>query len=148
MDQGQLESLEARIGELERVIARIKNPGTLSTAEAVSLKDHFDSRLIAIEHATNLAATTMEKRLDSMNEFRDTLRDQAGKFVTRDEANLQVARIHDSLIAKIEAIQGQVDKLQTFKDRLEGKASMTAVVISYLIGGAGLFVSILSLVLR
>ena len=31
------------------------------------------------------AKVSMEKRLDGMNEFRDALKDQAGKFVTRAE---------------------------------------------------------------
>lgn len=33
----------------------------------------------------NKANSTMDKRLDGMNEFRDTLKDQAGTFITRAE---------------------------------------------------------------
>lgn len=42
-------------------------------------------RNLSIDRSIDLAREGMEKRLDSMNEFRETLRDQAGKFVTRNE---------------------------------------------------------------
>ena len=55
----------------------------------IPLERHFDKiidiRYEAIQDATELARKAMEKRLDGMNEFRDTLKDQAGKFVTRSE---------------------------------------------------------------
>ena len=55
----------------------------------IDLRSHFDTvinlRFEGIEKATDLARASMEKRLDSMNEFRDTLKDQASKFVTRTE---------------------------------------------------------------
>jgi len=45
----------------------------------------LEAKLHSAEHSLVVAKESMEKRLDSMNEFRDTLRDQAGKFVTRVE---------------------------------------------------------------
>jgi hypothetical protein len=45
------------------------------------------------------AYQSMEKRLDGMNEFRDTLKDQAAKFVTR--AELMAAVIGVSTIISI-----------------------------------------------
>lgn len=37
------------------------------------------------DRALDLARDSMEKRLEGMNEFRDTLRDQASRFITRNE---------------------------------------------------------------
>ena len=53
--------------------------------EGVTLKEYFDAQIENVKQATELARESMEKRLDGMNEFRDTLKDQAGKFITRQE---------------------------------------------------------------
>ncbi len=45
----------------------------------------FDEKISARDRALAVAMTTMDIRLDNMNEFRNTLRDQASQFVTRDE---------------------------------------------------------------
>jgi len=103
---------EARLDALERTVKRWSNPGHLTTSEAVSLKEYFEAKLLAQERATEVATNAMDRRLAGMNEFRDTLRDQAARFVTRDETS--------ALLAPIKA---QLDTLQTFKDQLQGKAS-------------------------
>ncbi len=41
------------------------------------------ARAAAIERATLLAAATLDKRLEGMNEFRDALKDQTALFVTK-----------------------------------------------------------------
>jgi hypothetical protein len=56
----------------------------------VSAKIEFLERLMeekinARDRALTVAMATMDTRLDGMNEFRDTLRDQSAQFVTRDE---------------------------------------------------------------
>lgn len=71
------------------------DPGALSNYH-VSLRDYNDLHFKMMSELTSLhfkltkekveeARVSMEKRLDSMNEFRDTLKDQASKFVTRTE---------------------------------------------------------------
>jgi len=50
-----------------------------------ALEDLMDARLKAMDEAVKLAKTSMERRLDGMNEFRATLKDQASGFVTRTE---------------------------------------------------------------
>ncbi len=45
----------------------------------------FEEKINARDRALTVAMATMDVRLDSMNEFRNTLRDQAAMFVTRDE---------------------------------------------------------------
>jgi hypothetical protein len=62
----------------------------------VTLEKHFESLLdncqkncvdkfTSMNKAVDTAKESMEKRLDGMNEFRDTLKDQASRFVTRTE---------------------------------------------------------------
>ena len=122
---------EARIAALEAMSGDVAD-GTV----AVGLKEHFESRLIAIEKSTDLAANLIDKRLESMNEFRDALRDQTARFVTRDELDLKILRLAD-----------EVGNLKTFRDRLEGKASAQSVYIAYGIAVIGLALSIISLLL-
>jgi len=45
----------------------------------------FRMQIETITKNTALASLQIDKRLESMNEFRDTLRDQAGRLATRSE---------------------------------------------------------------
>lgn len=62
----------------------------------VSLKEHIETilhwldrlvaeKVTAIERATTIALTTLNERLAGMNEFRDTLKDQAARLATKDD---------------------------------------------------------------
>lgn len=108
-----------------------------SYAESVSLRDYLEARLAAIDVALNLARRGMESRLEGMNEFRNTLRDQASKFMTR--AEYEISR---------EKIAEDIKILLSAKDKLEGKASQQAVMISIAVGLTSFFVAVLGLVLR
>ena len=128
--------VDARLLALEQAIARVKsdNPGHLNNADMVSIRDYFDTRLIAIEQATGIAAASMEKRLNGMNEFRDTLRDQASRFVTRQEMDSQFAIVNVTL-----------GELRTFKDRMQGKASAGSVYLAWALSGIGLIIGMVGL---
>ena len=78
----------------------------------VSLRDYVDTRLEAVAVSTTLQAAAIEKRLDAMNEFRESLRDQAGLMATRIE---------------LEALCEKVDKLENWRSGMEGKASQDDV---------------------
>ena len=45
----------------------------------------IETKIAALEKASNLAAEALEVRLHSMNEFRSQLKDQAASFVRREE---------------------------------------------------------------
>ena len=73
--------------------------------EIVSLRDYFDGRLAELEkrieqhrnatdRALDKAEQALGRRLDGMNEFRDTLRDQAGRMATQE----QLDRVRDRVI--------------------------------------------------
>jgi LPS O-antigen subunit length determinant protein (WzzB/FepE family) len=103
----------------------------------ITLKEYVDVRINNVEQATELARAGMEKRLEGMNEFRDTLKDQASKFVTRDELNAQ--------LDKIEAL---IKSLELSKAILEGKATQASFYISLFFGVVGAISGIVSLVSR
>ena len=114
-----------------------KGRTSFNAQDGVTLRDYFEARLTAVEQASNLAACALEKRLGSMNEFRDTLRDQASKFVTRDEVTHQ-----------LRPILAEISELKTYRDRMEGKASQQSVLAAQAIAVIGLVTGIISLLMK
>lgn len=58
---------------------------SLCFSQEVSMKDYVDAQVKNIENNVTKATVSMDRRLDGMNEFRETLKDQAGTFITRSE---------------------------------------------------------------
>lgn len=100
----------------------------------VTLKEYVDARFCAIEKATAIANTSMDKRLEGMNEFREALKDQSAKLATR--AELDVAQ---------KAIEVELRGLREFRVALEAKASQQSVYIALVISIVGLAIGIVSL---
>jgi hypothetical protein len=96
----------------------------LSHSEAVSLKEYVDIRI-----------HELDRRMEVLNNIRQTLVDQAGSFARRDWVEAQLA-----------LLDAQIDTLKSFRTGIESKASQSAVNISYLIGVAGLLMGLISLV--
>ena len=97
------------------------NPGVSGEAftdRGVSLREYIDLRIEHIVNSTELARLGMEKRLDGMNEFRETLRDQAQLFVTKAEL--------DALRSKVES---EMISAHDFRIAHEAKASQSSVVL-------------------
>ena len=100
----------------------------------ITLKEYIDTRLAAIDKATDLAYKAMNERLMGMNEFRDALKDQSAKFVTSEE-----------LDAKIAVLCANIKSLELSRANLEGRASQTSVYIAYGISILGIIIGIISL---
>jgi hypothetical protein len=100
----------------------------------VSLREFIEAKFVALEKATDDARSQMEKRLDGMNEFRETLRDQAAKFVTRDELDLHMN--------KVDAV---LKDLQTTRSELKGKAEQQTVTQTTILALLALFLAGLAL---
>ena len=90
-------------------------------------------RLESIDKATEVAKISMEKRLEGMNEFRDALKDAQTSYVTKREHDL---------------ITSDIRELRDSKFKLEGKADQKSVNIALLVSLIGLFVSVLSFLIR
>jgi hypothetical protein len=97
----------------------------IEAALGVSLKEYIDTRLTAVAHATSIATASLDKRLDSMNEFRDQLKDQAKNFITRPE--------HYTLCSRM-------NLLENVQSELRGKASQGSVDRALFISVLGLFI--------
>jgi hypothetical protein len=96
----------------------------------------LEEKLIASEKALNVANESMQSRLATMNEFRDQLKDQAARFVTRDE-----------LMLLIKPICEDIQDLRESRAMLEGKANQSSVNKVMLVAIIGLGISFLNTVI-
>jgi hypothetical protein len=78
---------------------------------------HVDQRFDLAQVAIDKAERTMNERLQGMNEFRDTLRDQAAKFAT-------IQQLEDRLHAvdkDHEALTKRLSLVENFQSNLQGR---------------------------
>jgi len=102
--------------------------------------ERFESQKIAVlkQEAAN------EKRLDSMNEFRATLKDQQVTLLPRSEAELSNA----NLVRQLDAITVEVNSLRESRGASAGSADQTKSLWGYAIGFIGVAISLVLLALR
>lgn len=91
---------------------------------------HFETQVKSIDESTRKAAEQIDKRLESMNEFRDSLKDQAQRFMTRLEYNAA----HDSIEQRMKSVE--ITRAQG-----EGRALMLSGFIAFV---ASILVAIIS----
>jgi hypothetical protein len=87
------------------------------------LDRRVEQRFELMDRALEVALRAMDKRLDSMNEFRSSLRDQASQFADRKELELRLKPI------------------ETFINQSQGR-------VSVLVWGIGVFFVAVQVVLR
>jgi len=108
--QAQQEALQAALQAAEKAVAN-----ALSAAKEAVIK----------------AETASDKRFESVNEFRDQLRDQADDFMSKEAAEARFKAL-ESIAAS------NIGRLDAIKDRGEGASSTWALII----GGVGFLVGI------
>lgn len=97
----------------------------------------IDERFTATEKARELALDAMEKRLDTLNEIREALRDQNNTFFTKEA--------HQIFCDKIE---GEIRPLEDFKLLLDTKASSKQLAWAYAISGCSLALALAAIITR
>jgi hypothetical protein len=105
--------------------------------DVIRINDLMQLRIDALDTAKTLAQQNLEVRLESMNNFRADLKNQAANFYTR-----EIHDIYASAIAK------EVESLKLSRAELAGKATQSGVFIAYIIGIIGLIISILSFIIH
>jgi hypothetical protein len=108
-------------------------PTSPTNREFVTLKEHLESRIAAVEKSIHVADIAMQERLSGMNEFRNTLRDQASKFITRDESEAKREAIVSHMDIKLEAMCEQLRLLEKYQSQMEGKASQSQLNLNLLL---------------
>ena len=101
----------------------------------VSMRDYVDARLHSIEIARKAESETLKAKLETMNEFRAAMQDQAIKFLTRDEYNIHHQHIVD-----------EIGRLREFKASIDGKADQKAVMIGYMFSALAAIIGIIGIV--
>lgn len=92
--------LESQIGGLrESFTAQIVAQKEAINAALVAAKDALTAALASAEKAIAKAEQASDKRFESVNEFRETLSDQTGTFIARNEYSVQYNAIADRLTA-------------------------------------------------
>jgi len=81
------------------------------------LDRYFDDKTRAMNLAVDKAAATIDTRLQGMNEFRDTLRDQAGRLATKEEVNKEIYNIDE-----------RIKRLEISSAQGQGRATITGVL--------------------
>lgn len=110
------------------------DPCPTCAAAGVTLRAHFEALLASRDEAVAKAEAAMNRRLDGMNEFRDTLRDQASRFVTTDVLNV-----------RFDTVMQKVWSLERFRDNLDGRIlawGSIFVVLNLILGIAGIGVAL------
>jgi len=76
---------DAAVQSVEDLIARERIVALAS--HVAEIQKRVEQRFEQAEHAVNIANTQLEKRLDSINEFRGQLKDQQSLFITKAEVD-------------------------------------------------------------
>lgn len=105
--------------------------------DGVSLREYLESRISAIEKASDLAAKLLDVRLESMNEFRAAMKDQSSQFINRNEYE-----------ARRQTVDGDIRTLREYKAALEGKASQFFAIITLVVALLSLFIGLAGIILR
>ena len=79
MDEQQHHAPYVSIGVREYIAETVKHERELADERQKAWSEKF----LSIEEARRLAKEEQDHRLEGMNEFRDTLKDQQGTFITR-----------------------------------------------------------------
>lgn len=112
----------------------------------ISLKDYIDmrfaelnnflkSKFFSLEQANSLAQDNLNIRLESMNEFRNQMKDQTSNFVTRKEIKLS-----------LDKIEGDIRILRESYAEAKGKASQNSVLFAYVIAFTGIAIAVIGLI--
>lgn len=97
----------------------------------VSAEKAVQSALIAAKEAVQKAEVASEKRFDSVNEFRNTLRDQQTTFMTRSEAEARFKDFDRRIVETSEQVSSRASE-----------ARGAAVLWGYILGGIGALVGL------
>jgi hypothetical protein len=110
-----------------------------------SLKENVALALANSDKAVNKAETAVDRRLESMNELRGALNDQAAKFITRAEYIVQ----HQALIEKVDVLAARVNEMaDTSKGRSSGLSMVGAVVGAVIASVAAIGTMVIEVITR
>ena len=124
--EAQQKAVDAALASAEKAVAAALVAQDKATAAAFAAQGKAtDAAFAAANEAVKTAQQANDKRLDSVNEFRGQLRDQAGTLATRAEVEVQFKSMGDKL--------NELSKgLTEMRARSEGAATLWTAAIAVL----------------
>lgn len=121
----------------------------------VTLKEYFDMRITDLEKslderfssqekAVKIAVESSNKRLEGMNEFRQTLSDQTRNYVTKSEYEAGQNAVRDGLYK----IQEEIKSLQLSRAEIAGKASQNQANVALAMALIGTLMGLIGLAMN
>lgn len=101
------------------------------------MRDFVDMRDTLKQRAIEKAEASVDKRLEGMNEFRAQLKDERANFITVDKLESEKTAIH----GRIDAMAKDYDALEKWKNNMQGRFVIIAIVITVVAGLIGAFIS-------
>ena len=99
------------------------------SAAFAAQKEAINAALAAADRAVTKAETAVEKRLEGVNEFRQTLDDQQKTLITRSE----VGEIRHALTEKLDRLTKTMDMLQAERQGLKGGWAAAVAVVMFVV---------------
>lgn len=117
----QILNLKSMVDERDRRYSeRFDASQTALQAALTAQEKSVDAALAAADRAVAKAETASEKRFESVNEFRQTLTDQAASFATRNEVDTKIESIVSKILDNADQAQKDIGMLASRIDRTEG----------------------------
>ena len=101
------------------------------------LEKNLNSRIEQMDRAVIKAESTMNHRLEGMNEFRQALGDQNRTFMPRAEIEKSFTNINNS-----------IRKLEKCQERIENMKQGGNIVWAYVLSGVSLMTALIALVIK
>lgn len=102
-----------------------------------------DLRAEASEKAILKAEAAAERRFESINEFREQLRDQTSEFIPREVANSQNREVSN----RINEMTARIDKMTGFDEGTDKTKVSQRAIITVIVGVGGLLFALISVVI-
>lgn len=142
--QVALTAVDKTLREMEESIARrLESLDRLTDSKFITHRILLDSQadkvalaLAAADKAVSKADAATERRFESVNEFRQTLTDQATSFVRREQFEAQQAAVTErvrEVAARIDRSEGRSGGLQSSWGYLLGAVSAVVVIVNLVI---------------
>lgn len=137
-DRQYAQRFEAQQKALADALQASKETGA---KELQATKDQAANALAASEKAISKAEEASNKRFDSVNEFRQTLDDQAEKFITKDTVQAQYVGIDLRFKSVEEKVSEVVKRLDAITSQSKGAGELWGWIVG-VIGIIGLIITI------
>jgi len=141
------EYLSSKIKSLAELTAIQATASKEAVAAALnSVKEQSSAALLAAEKAIDKSEDAVQRRFESVNEFRETLSDQAKNFINREEWNANTKRLEE----RISTLQSRMDTREGTTQGISSSwgfvVGAIGVVSGLMIGGAAVVTLIMKVV--